>query len=593
MDEVLLIAGRANPVLVDYANHCLSRGRRNVTVIADADIVRQVGSRAELHLADTFSPTDFLATHAPRRVARVVVFLDKAVTPVCCCVLEAIAALSREVGCGTICIISTFRAHFAGAAAAKTEADARKLLEDLPARIVVLRPSHVLSPHSRMASFLRRFWFCYPLVPAGLKGCCIEGEELFRAIDQELDRADPRRTRTYTLLGENRPWQARLRESRSGRPARAYAALMDVLVPLAILRVVAGWLLEPMARRWRWSRPWHVDTLRPQSIRELLVLYNKYNHRHVKVVGYNNGVVHFNQRFPGKTIVSTVGCNQHARVRGYLAEFDAGVTIRRAMDVLTPLGQELHVLPNYSYVSLGTAFFIPIHGSASKFTTVAETIERVTLYDPVKDRILAARRDEPVFARYLYNLDSSVLLLRLRLQTKEKSRYYVKRLEQANPTSQEILDYFHDNRPSNVEIRKAGSAAQTITVTQYFTKPPEGEGTAQELPRDAIGRLWDRLEENPITSVLFHALTRWLAYHVELFLSAQEFAKFWDAHRSLRILKIQLRYVRSDGFSNSPFRDHDCIAADLFMRKRHRKMFVAYLNESLPSVAMNPGKQTM
>jgi hypothetical protein len=444
-----------------------------------------------------------------------------------------------------------------------------------------------------MGVFLRRLWFCHSLVPSRLKGCCIEGDELFEAIDQELDRTGPRRPRTFTLLGENRPWQDRLRESKGGRLARVYAAVMNALVPLTMLRVVAGRLLEPMARRWHWCRPWHVDTLRPQSIRELLMLYNKYNHRHVKVVGYNNGVVHFNQRFPGKTVVSTVGCNHRVRVRGYVAEFDAGVTIRQAMDVLRPLGQELHVLPNYSYVSLGTAFFIPIHGSASKFTTIAETIEKVILYDPIKDRFVAARRDHPAFGQYLYNLDASILLLRLRLQTKEKSRYYVKRLERANPPSQEVLAYFHDNRPSNVELRKAGSAAQTITVSQYFTNSPEGEETALELPRDAIGRLWDRLEENPVTSVLFHALTRWLAYHVELFLSAQEFETFWDTHRALPILKIQFRYVRRDGFPNSPFRDHDCIAADLFMRKKHRKMFVAYLKDALPKVTMNPGKQTM
>ena len=38
--------------------------------------------------------------------------------------------------------------------------------------------------------------------------------------------------------------------------------------------------------------------------------------------------------------------------------------------------RELPVLPNYSYVSLGTSYFVPIHGSASKFSTIAETIEK-------------------------------------------------------------------------------------------------------------------------------------------------------------------------------------------------------------------------
>jgi hypothetical protein len=113
-----------------------------------------------------------------------------------------------------------------------------------------------------------------------------------------------------------------------------------------------------------------------------------------------------------------------------------------------------------------------------------------------------------------------------------------------------------------------------------------------EVPRDALGRLWDRLEENPITSVIFHGLTRWLAHHVELFLSEEEFATFWDTHRSVPIRKIQLRYIRRDGFAHSPFRRHDCISADLFMLKKHRGAFDAYLKRTIPAAQMNPGKHS-
>src|SRR5262249_25149539 len=179
-----------------------------------------------------------------------------------------------------------------------------------------------------------------------------------------------------------------------------------------------------------------------------------------KVVGYNNGVVHFGQRFPGKTVLSTVCCNQRARVKGDVAEFDAGVTVRQARDVLDKHGRELPVLPNYSYVALGTAFFVPIHGSASDFTTIAETIQKVVLYDPIKDQIVAAKRQDPAFGEFLYNLRAEVLLLRLQVQTKPKTRYDVKHYEMTRPTGQRVLEYFHDPRPSNVEIRKAGAKAE-------------------------------------------------------------------------------------------------------------------------------------
>ena len=48
---------------------------------------------------------------------------------------------------------------------------------------------------------------------------------------------------------------------------------------------------------------------------------------HIKVVGYNNGVVHFGHRYPGKTIVSTVGCNRVARDGIDILRADCGATV--------------------------------------------------------------------------------------------------------------------------------------------------------------------------------------------------------------------------------------------------------------------------
>jgi hypothetical protein len=324
----------------------------------------------------------------------------------------------------------------------------------------------------------------------------------------------------------------------------------------------------------------------------MLALYNKYNHQHLKVVGYNNGVVHFGHTYPGKTVISTIRCNRRARVKANVAEFDAGVTIRQARDVLDKHGRELPVLPNYSYVALGTSYFIPIHGSACDFTTIAETIQKVILYDPSKDRIVVAKRQDPAFGNYLYNLSAEVLLLRLQVLTKDKARYFVKQLQATRPDGPQVLNYFHDSRASNVEIRKAGSAAETITVYQYFTRQTEGISEALDVPRDKLGRLWDRLEENPFSRMFFHRLNRWLAYHVELFLSEPDFLRFWETHWTLPILKIQLRFIRCDGFPHSPFHQQDCISADLFMFKKHRQTFDAYLKQTLPAARSNPGKHT-
>jgi hypothetical protein len=592
MRDLLLIAGSSNPVLADYVTHCLRRRGPTLSVVCDPGVRRKVAGRPGWHPADGFSGREYLAAHPGRCLAAVVIFLDNHLTHRDRPVLEEVLEVVREMRAGCVCVVSCFRAHLGERAAIRAETFVLRSLEGLPARVVVFRPSHVVSPHSRLGTLLRTSWFWFPLLPGRFQCCCVEGDELFAAIDRELQRPGGPRRRTYTLLGANRPWQERFLENKQGPLGRAYEAITKVLPQLTVLRHTLGMLLGPFARRSRRFRPYFVETLRPGSINELLSLYNPYNRHHVKVVGYNNGVVHFGQRFPGKTVVTTVGCNRRARLRGGVGVFDAGVTVRRATEVLAGGGKELHVLPNYSYVSLGTSYFIPIHGSASKFTTLAETIEKVLLYDPVKDRFLTANREDPAFGHYLYNLAADVLLLRLHVRVKERSRYYVREQELTDPSAQQLLSYFHDPGPSNVEVRKSSSAARVVKVSRYYSDHGGPDGAALEVPRDALGRLWDRLEENPVTSVLFHGLTRWLAYHVELFLSEEEFATFWDTHRTVPIKKIQLRFIRRDGFLHSPFRGHDCVSADLFMLRKHRGAFDAYLKRTLPAARMNPGKHS-
>jgi len=571
VDEPVLIVDFGNPVAADYARH-RRRQRSGYVFVMTA---RQACERID----------------GP--VKHIVLFLAGRWTSRHRRLLDSVAGIARQQDALRICVVSSWNVHFEERTAIRAEKAVLSVLNALAAQIVILRPSHVLGPHSWLSHALRFSWFLVPFVSLHLRSCSIEGTELFAAIEKELTTPRSWKSRTYTLLGANRPWRTRFLENAPTACAGYLLALTNLLVPLALFRFLLGGFLGLIAERTPRLKAWHIETLYPRTRSELLELYNPYTYRHVKIVGYNNGVVHFGQRFPGKTVVSTLGCSQRARIWGDRAQFDAGVTIRRVTDVLGSAGRQLHVLPNYSYVSLGTSFFIPIHGSASKHSTIAETIEKVILYDPARDRFLVARREQPAFAESVYNLTSDLLLLRLVVRTKEKSTYFVRKQRVVNPSSQEIIAYLHDNQPTNVEIRKAGSRADAVHVCQYFSEARHGEIGALELPRDALGRLWDRLEENPVTSFLFHRLTRWLAYHTELFLSEQEFARFWETHGALPIRKIQLRFIRRDGWPHSPFRDHDCISADLFLLKKHRPRFESYLKQTVPAARMNPGKHSM
>jgi hypothetical protein len=498
-------------------------------------------------------------------------------------------------------VVSTFRVHLGDDSAADAEAHALARLKRLPARVVVFRPGHILSRNSLASTRLRRFSFNSPVIPQRFRTCCIKGEELFAAIEKERRAAASRRgTRVLTLLGPNRPWREWLWEQRTTGLMNRCLTFFCSLLSFLLIGHFVGILFSFLAWRRPKLRSWSFDTLHPGSFSELLALCNKYSYQHVKVVGYNNGVVHFGQHYPGKTIVSTTRCNRVVlrEVRGgasppcFQLKADCGATIRNAIDFLAATGKELPVVPNYSYVCLGTTFFVPIHGSASEFSTVADTITRVLLYDPSRDRLLLAARNQTDFQEYVYNLKAEVLLLRLYLRVTAKSHYFVQKTLKQKPSATDLLSDLRDSRAANVEVRKARASAKEVTVSRFFKDQGDVSFGLLELPRDKLGRLWDRLEENQVTSFLMHALTRHFAFHLELFFTDDEFKVFWETHRNLPLRKLQLRYIKRDVMPHSPFRDHDCVAVDLFMLRRHRRRFLAYLKQTFPCVRTNPGKQS-
>jgi hypothetical protein len=353
-----------------------------------------------------------------------------------------------------------------------------------------------------------------------------------------------------------------------------------------------GFLFTLLARRRPPFAQWQCHTLAPSTVRELLSLCNRHNRRHVAIAGYNTGVTHFGWKYPGRTVIKTTSCGKRIRVRGSSVDADAGITLKQVVGELNQSGQELFVLPNYSYVSMGTTYFVPIHGSGSEVSTLGDTIESVLLYDPATDRIVRLKRSDARFGRYMYNSGSGALALRLRLRTRDKSRYFVQRTRLEGPSAGEVWRLFAYAEASNIELRKSRATDTSVDVSKYYTTLPDA-ANALEVPKDTIGRLWDRLEENRVTSWLFHTMVRRFGYHVELFLDEREFTIFWEAHATLPLSKLQLRFVRCDGLPHSPFGDCDRISIDLFMRRSVSPAFVRFMKEQLPDVRLNPGKHSM
>jgi hypothetical protein len=179
------------------------------------------------------------------------------------------------------------------------------------------------------------------------------------------------------------------------------------------------------------------------------------------------------------------------------------------------------------------------------------------------------------------------------VRVKDRSAYFMERSRLEAPTGAEVLAILQDDRPANVELRKMRAADRAVNVCRYYTRPPEGSGAgALPFPRDSIGRLWDRLEANPVSSALFHGFARRYLYHVELFVPPEEFPLFWETHGVLPLTKMQFRYIKRDGLPHSPFRRTDCVSVDVLMAKKHKSTFDAYVKEKFGAVQFNPGKHT-
>jgi hypothetical protein len=432
-----------------------------------------------------------------------------------------------------------------------------------------------------------------------------------------------RSIRHLTILGVRRSWKSVLAVHTTDQHADEAESLLSILCGRLGVQWFIAVLIRVLIRLVPSARQVDFLTLKPRAVREMISLYNRHNCRDIQLAGYNNGVNHFGWKFPDKTVVLTTALpgktqlsdasmlDLEARLRasGLFREtnsrsddgsassgthftVDAGLTLKHCIQELNRHDREFYVVPNYSWISMGTLFFVPVHGSGSHVSTLGDTIEDVLLYDGESEQFIFARRGDRLFRDAMYDTSRHRLLLRLTLRVKPKSVYSVRQETLENPSAEDILRVFEDPEASNVEIRKNRAASSAVDIRRYYVDSPTTAG-ALEMPRDSIGRVWDRLEETPIASTLFHWFVRRFAFHVELFLLPEEFLIFWQHHKSLPISKIQLRQILKDGITHSACRQASCISADLFMTRNNRDVFLGFISTHLPNVRFNPGKQSL
>ena len=253
-----------------------------------------------------------------------------------------------------VCLISSFSAHLGDAAQLQFENTLSQNFETAEnCRVTVLRTGHRLETSTVLRKRLQLLAPTYPLLTTRWKSCFLDSDELSAAIEGLFEKTYWPRRRVITLLGHNRLLSDVLSEYKLPSAATNAVSLLASLAKAVGVGALLGWA----ASFKKPFRLWQCQTIQPESTCELLALYNPYNHHHLAISGYNTGVVHFGWKYPDRTVVKTTAAGKCLRIGDRRVDVDAGLTLKRVNTALDRNNDEFYVLPNYSYISMGTTIF--------------------------------------------------------------------------------------------------------------------------------------------------------------------------------------------------------------------------------------------
>jgi hypothetical protein len=401
---------------------------------------------------------------------------------------RSLAMIERSVDC-RVCLIGTFRVYLGDRQAAAVESHwLRRFQTATDGKCAVLRTGTITLRRSGLG---RRFAApLYPLLPRSWRSCYISLTEVV-ATARVAAAATPLRRPIRTLLGTNRTFADELAGVASTGGVARFGTLLATIAACCGARLLIALLVGIVSVfRANRSRPFS-GTLEPRSVDELLSLVEPHNQRHVVIAGNNTGGVHFGWKFPGRTVVKTTGCGRSIRVGDSHVDVDAGITLKQLIAELSRHGRELFAVPNYSYIAVGTAFFVPIHGSGHVVSTLGDTIEKVLSYDTRRDQFVVLRRGTADFAETMYAPHSPLLALRLRLRVRPQTRYFMRRDEIVEPDAAAVWNAFTDAAATNIELRKPAAAAAVVQVAKYYASAvdagPRSAGDSSRFDRSALG----------------------------------------------------------------------------------------------------------
>ncbi|MFN8710185.1 MAG: hypothetical protein ACK50J_26225, partial [Planctomyces sp.] len=436
----------------------------------------------------------------------IVVFMEGSVTPRALRLMSLVRTLGQGNRTQCVVVITSLQRHLTENPDQTLEQTLLFQLKPCLSALTVIRTGMILSPNSSVTRSARRFGATLPLISPALSGTFLTIESLVAIIETEMQLqqlqdnctplTDSSGVRTLTVPGSRRLLRDVVSEVTS--PPENVSSRIVQFAFQAAAAIGVRWMIAEslrfLAKISTSCRKLTSDTLHPQSVEELRQLCNRHSTDQIQIAGCNNGVRHFGWKFPSKTVVLTtrmpgraellddppgvsfetlsftasVTPNVGKPVRRF--RVDAGLTLKYCIDELARSGYEFFVVPNYSYISMGTLFFVPIHGSGSRVSTLGDTIEEVTLWNRCTEQHATARRGDELFRQVMYSPSGHWVVLSLTLAVRGRTRYTVHCESLHHSTADDILEILNDTEASNVEIRRHSASSTSIDVSRYYAE---------------------------------------------------------------------------------------------------------------------------
>ena len=450
--------------------------------------------------------------------------------------------------------------------------------------VYIVRPSVVMGDQLLWDRILRKIADVYPLIPGNFTRSFVDVNEVTGTIKGIIEGGIE--SRTITLLGQRQSLRdmAKRYSTRQGIGkiwlgggivlaalfAYLIVGLHSRLAEAILLELLAAWLLGTVALKYlvpefhEYFAGFKYYRFFPETEDEVISLCYSGNNN-IVIKGYDNKAKYYHEKLPAQ--YTHVVLEHFNKVRSldlekHIVSVEAGICFADLLSYLTRHNRWLANYPNYHYITAGACILCPVHGSSIQYPFIADLVQSFRYYDRRKDEVLELSRNDKEFDAITFNSDllNQIVVLSVDLSISNRVRYRLQ-TEKADINQLDFVKLFESlDHDKHLEVRvnslRNGRAyIQTYSSIDYTNASVERKGL-QAIKADSIGRKWNLMRRNFVTSIMTQVFSRPYV-NFEWFFDREEFKRFWEEivaqKQTYRFFKLLIRFNSITAPTGNPY----------------------------------------